>query len=875
MTKRSSTRWAQAQILALVLAAPAARAAEFATPPHFLALGERERIVLFAKGALTEKPTVMRHDDGSFVVEVAGAVFAPDLADQTFDDGGAGGLGDTSVYLSSADWNGRLRIADRRGIERVDAFTTGEPPRLVVEVRAVPPQGAKPAKRASAVATPAASGTPAAPPVATATPIAPPVATATPVAPPVATATPVAPPVVTATPVATATSVAPPVATAAPATSAAPAPTATATVAPAPTPTPTVTAISGALAPAADASATAHRGERVRPAPCRWRRVAGVGFCAPDPASPAYAGDPDTARLAAAIDAASSAPAKKGGRSSKRVPALAAPRPAKSKAGPGGAAASAEKPDRASAANAYLAADALFLEQAPGGWLLASAMAYAEALRFHPEFPDADRARANLAQIYAAIGFAPEVRAIATRTDVPVPAIALVTLADLLASAGDGARARAVLERVTPESGVERCLALLVEARLALDGGLPEAARAHLDRFASDCPAIASDALAAWRSAQVLAAEGDLGGAIAAATGLELSLPPHERGRVVAEVARWSEAVGDDAIARRNYQRLATRLFGHALWRHAVREFARLDIEDGNLDGALARLSALSPEESTALAAELKLATAPRLVRSGRDAEAIALLYEPGVSLERLAPSDGVLVAGSLRRAGLLEEAARVLDRVAAASPELPQEFYAERAEQALARGDVDGALAASDAWQRVAGDGVAAALAPRVRALAAAGDLPAATAAIAAVRTSDPALARDLAIEVAGVARASDPALAATLLASALEPGAPPLADDRAAAVLSQLAGVAEASGDRGRAVAALQAIARDHAGSAYAADAAYRLARLDPARIGTAATARAPERDRLARRMAEATKLYGEVAARYGANAATGDGR
>src|SRR5262249_25627697 len=147
--------------------------------------------------------------------------------------------------------------------------------------------------------------------------------------------------------------------------------------------------------------------------------------------------------------------------------------------------------------------------------------------------------------------------------------------------------------------------------------------------------------------------------------------------------------------------------------------------------------------------------------------------------------------------------------------------------------------------------------------------------AAIATVRASDPELARDLAIEVAGAARASDPALAAQLLAGALEPGVPQLADERAAAALSQLADAAAASGHRGRALAALQAIARDPADSPYAADAAYRLARLDPARVAASPPGRAPEPDRLARRMAEATKVYEQVAARYGANAATGDTR
>ena len=107
---------------------------------------------------------------------------------------------------------------------------------------------------------------------------------------------------------------------------------------------------------------------------CLWRRFAGIAICAADPKAAPYAGDHTITALAGAL-ARGKLPEPED------APAVVTP------------------------ASTFLEADVLFATRAPEGKLLPVVDAYRRALRKHPEFPEAWRARLNIALAYRAMEF--------------------------------------------------------------------------------------------------------------------------------------------------------------------------------------------------------------------------------------------------------------------------------------------------------------------------------------------------------------------------------------------------------------------------------------------------------------------------------------
>ncbi|MBM4244238.1 MAG: hypothetical protein FJ148_10530, partial [Deltaproteobacteria bacterium] len=126
-------------LLSLSLLAGALRpalvvAAELGTAPHFLRLGDRERIVLFSDGPVAGAIADHRAD-GSIVVTVPEVAAASAIAGREFDDAASGGDGRTKVRITTdAQGAARIEITPADPVGRVHAYATAKPARLTIDL---------------------------------------------------------------------------------------------------------------------------------------------------------------------------------------------------------------------------------------------------------------------------------------------------------------------------------------------------------------------------------------------------------------------------------------------------------------------------------------------------------------------------------------------------------------------------------------------------------------------------------------------------------------------------------------------------------------------------------------------------------------------
>jgi hypothetical protein len=807
-------------------------AARFAAAPHFLLLEDRERIVFFTDGRVAGAVARQR-PDGTIDVVVPGASVDESVATRSFDDAAAGGPGTMRLRLSSAAGDARIEIEHAGAVERVHAFAAGNPSRLTIDLlreRARPktaerqerqaagrrggrdPGGTTANKEESRRAAPAAAASP---------------------APAVDQKRAASAPTPAPSPAALVVNV--------DATRAAPPPSPTASAQPA-----------GGPAKPGDAVATA-QGRSAHgtsgPIACRWRRVAGTAYCAPDPTAAAYAADLGTERLAGQLDRAHDGPG---------MTPLAS----------------------SGAAETHLNADVELVRRARDGWLLPVVALYEHALRTHPEFADAPRTRANLALVYHALGFTPELERLARLPGDPVAPFASALLASLLREEGETRDLEPLLATASAAGGFPACLAARVRAELAADRGDEDVA-AEIGRLAKVCPrTIVEDAATSWLRARVQLAGGEASKAARALVALERELPRRERALLLSDLARAYRADGHAEAARRTEERLAGGAFGPRAIRRGRVALAALAAEQGRRDAVEAELAGLSPEDVALGRKKAELASAAKLIASGQELAALAKLAQHQLDVRHLSPLEQVALARALRQVGLAGEAEKTIRGLRVIAPaRLPDEFWIEVGAQALAREDAEAALATADEWVAARGGEVpVGALVLRSRAYAAKGDGRAAAALVSEqIAALDPGVARDLAIEVAEQVRSADPAAALDLARTALEAqGLEPLAASSRARALRVVAEASEATGDAASAASAFARLADEHAGEPAAAGAAYRAARLAAPAAPVPAVAKtspspAPKSaggapvddDPLAKRVAAVGRLYAELVA------------
>lgn len=873
-------------LLATLLVVASARAAEadpiFASPPHVVSDGSGKRIVLFLNEPVTGA-LAARSGDG-FEVRVPRSEVAPAIQGQDFGADGWGNGGDAVKHLVLAagqkgDTN--IRIEPNGAVHGIDARSVDDPPRLVIELLAAAPTKApQPTKTPRPTRTPSGAATAAKSPAAGASAKAttkPPTATATPR--PRSTGTPHARthPEPTATtvapePVAIARATDPDVLTNEPRTVQDPGPVASegadgrvppsaealarATVLTALAPSDAHTApkdqgAAAAGAPAVPAVAAPTVGAALGAAPsqpqapsavpnaslglrCLWRRFGGVAICVADPKAAPYAGDHTITALVGAL-ARNKLPEPED------TPAVVTP------------------------ASMFLAADVLFATRAPEGKLLPVVDAYRSALRKHPDFPEAWRARLNIGLAYRAMEFLTELRTVAGEASVdPTAGVVRALAGDLAVVTGKPQTAVADYKRANDLGGLGACFAARGRARLALVDGDTTAAAAELGSLTSLCPPeIATDAETQWVRGRLALAQGDTAAAKTLLGDVQKNLNKADQGAVLVDLGLVAEATNDPKAARKSYDALVGGAYGARAAREATVRLAILDGVGGDVSAGLKRLERLTPEASDPARRSLVMQSARSALARGAVGDALATLHEAHVDPTVLPLDDQLVVADAYRGIGLYGEAERVLASAqATAGAAAPDALFTARGALALDRRDAAAAIAIADDWIRVRGRNVGA-LGLRARGAALAGDANDAHAAVAAAIIEDGSVTRTLSLDVAELLRDRAPGIALALARQALEPGATvELTPDRHAAGLALVGSLAENAGDDDTALAAFTTLAARYGKEPIAADAAYRAARIAARRLpgGDAAAfdEAARSKDALARRVAGAARDY-----------------
>jgi tetratricopeptide (TPR) repeat protein len=816
--------------------------ATLAAPPHFLTLADRQRVIFFVNEPITG-PVSARVSDGAVEVSVPHAGVDPTLAVQSFHgDPGAGEIV-SKLTVAAALGGAAIYLETQSPVAAAVARSVNYPPRIIVDLVTTasaadstprpspPPTGAAkpsakprptPRPRGTAVATPVPS--PAAPPSPTALP----------------------------SPAASPSSAASPSPKASPSPTASPSPAAPpATARPSPVPSVKPVAVStstpGARSGVSATPAPSAAPMVADPAPCRWVRLSGgFAFCRPNPDLAPYAAHQSVAVFARSLGEERAAP-----------PGL---------------------PEGLSGAPLlFLGADLELVRGAARGRVLGAVDDYAHALRQYPSFPDVGRAQLNVALVYAALGFEPELEAAAKLAESGGhAAIALALLGDQAIRRGRLEAARDLFAQAQKAGGLGECLAARGRASIAVAARHPEAADAELGTLAAVCPkSLETDFDTRRVVARVKFAGGDARSAAAILAEIRSSAPPAERLAIVEELAIASEAAGDLPTARRCYEALAAAHPGTSLAARAKLGLARLDAASGNVEGAFGRLASLEPGEMQNERRAFALDAAARSLRGGTSSEAIALVQSHAVAPEMLSPDDQVLLARAYRETGLIDEGERVLAALAAKQgASAPDALWEERAQLALVRGDGQKAIATLDDQVRLRGAAPAAALALRARALVQQGQGADAVAPVVAeLAKSDPAAARELRIELAQSLRRRDPASAAALARDALAmTGLAELSTPRAAAALRTLGEASEDSGDEAAAAEAFRRLVASYPSDPAAADASYRLGRLTRKNPGVAAPADSQVKggDALAQRVSAAVAAYDGIVAPFGGDSA-----
>jgi tetratricopeptide (TPR) repeat protein len=616
----------------------------------------------------------------------------------------------------------------------------------------------------------------------------------------------------------------------------------TKTPAKAPASAPAAPPAGAVVAPAAavgspEATADEAQGSAASPVTCLWTRVKGLPFCAPDPDAQVYA-EPELAQAAADLTRG-------------RIHGLE------------------ELFRDGTGARRFLAADRLLVAHAADGWLLRAANAYIEALRAEPDFGDATRARVNLALVYRAMGFTPEVLQLAVR-DNPGAPVARALLGEMLLAEGRREEGQEALMKAADAGGLAACLAARGLVELALLENDRERASTGLGALPRLCPPpLATDPETERLQAMLRARSGDADAALARVEWLEKVVHPSERGLFVETIGEVAERAGHPDRARRAYERLVGGEFGGHLQRRGTVGLARLDAEAGQLGVGLRRLGELGPDGNGSARREVMTDVSAEVLKEGGASDAVALLHSEQIDPQALAADQQVLLARRYRELGFPEHGSNLLLQLRRSRPpaELPADFWSELGENALARGDASAGVGAADDWRAQSGES-AGELALRMRALA---RLGAAAALVdqtgASLDQRDPVAAAQVRIDLARAELGRDPGRARALTTPAIAPAVlAKLPESEAAAALWIHAQACERSGDGAAAIASFRLLVQSYPKSPPPGGGGYRLARLaaqsgDTASAALGYAAAEEGGDPLTKRVAVAARTFDEI--------------
>lgn len=862
---------------AVLLAAVPANAAEealFSSEPHVLAFETRQQVVLFA-GAGVTGGMATRRGDGSFDVLVPGAGVDAAIEGREFvgpavDVEGRG----TAVSLQNLDGDVRIRIQARGDVARVVAYAVSDPARLMIDllpagtaVEEVHSGKTRSRRRAdddeSAVVRPTAgrSGLEAPPEPADAsgageakTPDSPSLGSN-----PVEVATGEPAQATTTEPEDGPSEAAPETDRVEPVPAKAPQRwedvvagleaelSGPACPAPAADAIPADSGVEvGQSAPdedralVADAAAAWARDPAAQEAHCRFMRVAGAPFCAPNPDSPYYRENVYVSGLTHRIAAGATWLA----------PLQMAP----------------DDP-----VGLYLQGDRDFILNANDGWLLAAVRSYARALRLAPHFGDAVRARMNIALIYSRLEFVPELESRASDATNPAREFARVLLGDVRRGRGDLAGAAELYASAATAGGLPACLAARGLAYLALAEGRVERARTGvlgLNELCSRSVLIDSDT--ARLRARVDIASGDADGALATLSSASSKASRWETGGILRERAQIAESAGRLLEARHAWEELQSGSHGEDLAVEAAIALARLEGTSESIEEGLARIEELPSVDRSRARAELLAEVSDGALADGDGLPALSMILAEGFDPSGLDVSSRVGLAATYRQLGLLEKSIDTLDRIEASSQDgLPPSYWEERANVALVEDDPAAAELALARWRRsLGGNPSARALAVQARIL---------SRRKAPVSEIEPLLARlagleksralSMRWEVAREFADRDPASGLALLGG--DDGLktlPDLDEAELTETLWRLGRAAESRGDAEAALTSYQALAHGLPGTPRGAEASYRAGRLHERRDAPGEARRAYDRasthpEELDRRQANATSAYHEV--------------
>ena len=377
------------------------------------------------------------------------------------------------------------------------------------------------------------------------------------------------------------------------------------------------------------APALAPVAERAVPGPvasprleCRWRRLAGVALCAPDPSLSVYRATPELAAVAGALSEARAAP------------------PPRIEAGQIGAAAH------------YLAADRELVAAGTSGYPHAAVALYERALRLHPDFADAPRGVANLLLLYRSLGFRPELEREARRSGSVGQGLAQALLGELTLEDGHIDEALDGFGDAAVAGGIGACIALRGRSRAELARGRSAEARTVAAGLSEICSSTvledpASEALGVLLDAN-LSGERGVAARLVAIAG---RLAGREQDEILRHAVRL--AASDEKAAGEIWQEIGRRGGASAAGRAAIEALARRDALGGTPERAFARLLTLPPTAADAARRRVELSLAGAAIDRGAYAKAFGQLFESGAAIDELSDPQARALRDHLDRLGV------------------------------------------------------------------------------------------------------------------------------------------------------------------------------------------------------------------------------
>ena len=574
---------------------------------------------------------------------------------------------------------------------------------------------------------------------------------------------------------------------------------------------------------------------------CRFIRLFGLPFCAPNAAQPGYRDSAYSSGVAHRLAAGATwlAPIR--------------------------------MPDSNPAAS-LLKADREYVLKARDGWLLPVVRAYDRAARLHPEFEGVVRAHQNVALLYGELGFGPELVIESRDAGNPARAFAMAVLGDLRREQSRYAEAAQLYEAASHGGRLASCFAARGLAAVALAEGRTQRAQTGMDGLSELCPLeVLHDVDTQRLHAKVELALGNPDGALATLDGASTRSPRSHLAELARDRAVIAETTGRIEEARAVWTDFERGRFGEDRKVEGAIGLARLSGDPSSIEAGLARAAELPAGQRERAKKELFAGISDAARPEGDDFATMSMVLAEGLPPTALDVPAQVGLAAAYRKLGLLDESRSALERLERdPGGARPEAFWREATTRALAEGDLEGADATLARW-RVSRGGNPSAGEMQLRAQLLArrrAGRPEIERLLGRLGSVDGEVATTTRWEVAADFASWDPAAGVQLLSRGKDGIEPPtsLDDTRVAETLWALGRAAERHGENETALAAYRALSTHLPGTHRGAESAYRAGRIlenqdDYSGARRAYRQAAEHPGALDRRFAEATAGFYEV--------------